>query len=214
LGSITYPFPETTDFSAFLLKAQASGAKVVAFLGAGTDFVNAVKQAQEFGLMRGGLRFVGLTGYINSIMSLGLAAAQGMTQTETFYWDINDRTRAFMDRLRPQLPANTFPCHNQAGDYSALLHYLKAAKAIGIARAKASGRDTVAAMKDMPTDDDAFGQGTIRRDGRKLHPTYLFAVKSPAESRSPGDVYKILAVTSAERSFRPIADGQCAMAKS
>ncbi|MBC4015638.1 ABC transporter substrate-binding protein [Siccirubricoccus deserti] len=214
LGAVTYPFPETTDFSAFLLQAQASRAKVVAFLGAGTDFVNAVKQAQEFGLMRSGIRFVGLTGYINSVMSLGLQTAQGMTQTETFYWDLNDRTRAFMDRLRPQLPANTFPCHNHAGDYSALVHYLKVAKAMGPARAKASGKDAVAAMVEMPTDDDCFGQGTIRRDGRKLHPTYLFEVKSPAESRGPGDVYKILAVTPADRSFRPIADGMCAMAKS
>lgn len=214
VGGVTYPFPETTDFSAFLLQAQASGAKVVAFLGAGTDFVNAVKQAAEFGLMRGRLRFVGLTGYINSVMSLGLAAAQGLTQTETFYWDLNDRTRAFMARLRPELPPNTFPCHNQAGDYSGLLHYLKAAKAVGIARAKASGRDAVAAMKEMPTDDDAFGIGTVRRDGRKLHPTYLFTVKSPAESRAPGDVYKVLAVTPAERSFRSIEDGKCMMAKS
>jgi branched-chain amino acid transport system substrate-binding protein len=213
-GAVTYPFPETTDFSGFLLQAQASRAKVVAFLGAGTDFVNAVKQAQEFGLMRSGIRFVGLTGYINSVMSLGLQTAQGLTQTETFYWDLNDRTRAFMDRLRPSLPANTFPCHNHAGDYSALMHYLKAVKELGPARAKASGRATVDAMKAMPTDDDCFGQGTIRRDGRKLHPTYLFNVKSPAESRAPGDVYTVLAVTSAEKSFRPIAEGSCAMAKS
>ena len=213
VGAVNYPFPETTDFSAFLLQAQASRAKVVAFLGAGTDFVNAVKQAQEFGIMRSGMRFVGLTGYINSVMSLGLEAAQGMTQTETFYWDLNDRTRAFMERMRPHLPAHTFPCHNHAGDYSALLHYLKVAKAIGPARAKASGRDMVAAMKEVPTDDDCFGQGTIRRDGRKLHPTYLFLVKSPAESRGPGDVYKVLAETSAERSYRPIAEGMCAMAR-
>jgi branched-chain amino acid transport system substrate-binding protein len=213
VGAISYPFPETTDYSGFLLQAQASRAKVVAFLGAGTDFVNAVKQAQEFGLMRSGIRFVGLTGYINGVMSLGLQTAQGMTQTETFYWDLNDRTRAFMDRLRPNLPANTFPCHNHAGDYSALAHYLKVVKALGPARAKASGKAAVAAMIDMPTDDDCFGQGSIRRDGRKVHPTYLFEVKAPAESRSPGDVYKVLAVTSAERSFRPIAEGMCAMAK-
>lgn len=213
LGSITYPFPETTDFSAFLLKAQASGAKVVAFLGAGTDFVNAVKQAQEFGLMKPGKRFVGLTGYINSVMALGLPTAQGLTQTETFYWDLNPRTRAFMDRVRSQLPANTFPCHNHAGDYAGLLHYLKAAASIGVAKAKASGRDTVAAMKSLPTDDDCFGQGMIRKDGRKLHPTYLFLVKSSVESRGPGDVYTVLAETSAERSFRPIAEGACTMAK-
>ncbi|MCB4823032.1 ABC transporter substrate-binding protein [Roseicella aerolata] len=213
LGAISYPFPETTDFSAFLLKAQASGAKVIAFLGAGTDFVNAVKQAQEFGVMKSGKRFVGLTGYINSVMALGLPTAQGLTQTETFYWDLNPRTRAFMDRVRGQLPPNTFPCHNHAGDYAALLHYLKAAASIGVAKAKASGRDTIAAMQAMPTDDDCFGAGSIRKDGRKLHPTYLFLVKSPAESRGPGDVYKVLAETSAEKSFRPIAEGACTMAK-
>jgi branched-chain amino acid transport system substrate-binding protein len=213
-GGVAYPFPETTDYSAFLLQAQASRAKVVAFLGAGTDFVNAVKQAQEFGLMKPGRRFVGLTGYINSVMALGLQTAQGLTQTETFYWDLNPRTRAFMDRLRGQLPAETFPCHNHAGDYAGLLHYLKAVASIGVAKAKASGRDTVAAMKAMPTDDDCFGQGSIRKDGRKLHPTYLFEVKKPKDSRGPGDVYTVLAETSAEKSFRPIADGACAMAKS
>ena len=214
LGGVAYPFPETTDYSAFLLQAQASRAKVVAFLGAGTDFVNAVKQAQEFGLMKPGRRFVGLTGYINSVMALGLQTAQGLTQTETFYWDLNPRTRAFMDRLRGQLPADTFPCHNHAGDYAGLLHYLKAVASIGVAKAKASGRDTVAAMKALPTDDDCFGQGSIRKDGRKLHPTYLFEVKKPKDSRRSGDVYTVLAETSAEKSFRPIADGACAMAKS
>ncbi|NOG73027.1 ABC transporter substrate-binding protein [Roseicella sp. DB1501] len=213
LGGVAYPFPETTDYSAFLLQAQASRAKVVAFLGAGTDFVNAVKQAQEFGLMKPGRRFVGLTGYINSVMALGLQTAQGLTQTETFYWDLNPRTRAFMDRVRGQLPADTFPCHNHAGDYAGLLHYLKAVASIGVAKAKASGRDTVAAMKALPTDDDCFGQGSIRKDGRKLHPTYLFEVKKPKDSRGPGDVYTVLAETSAEKSFRPIADGACAMAK-
>ena len=214
LGSISYPFPETTDYSAFLLKAQSSGAKVVAFLGAGTDFVNAVKQAQEFGLMKPGRRFVGLTGYINSVMALGLPTAQGLTQTETFYWDLNPRTRAFMGRVKGQLPPETFPCHNHAGDYAGLLHYLKAVGSIGVAKAKASGRDTVAAMKSLPTDDDCFGIGSIRKDGRKLHPTYLFEVKKPKDSRGPGDVYSVLAETSAEQSFRPIADGACAMAKS
>jgi branched-chain amino acid transport system substrate-binding protein len=115
--------------------------------------------------------------------------------------------------VKGQLPPNTFPCHNHAGDYAGLLHYLKAVAQIGVAKAKASGRETVSAMKAMPTDDDAFGAGTIRKDGRKLHPTYLFLVKTPAESTRPGDIYKVLAETSAEQSFRPIADGACAMAK-
>jgi branched-chain amino acid transport system substrate-binding protein len=120
-----------------------------------------------------------------------------------------------MDRLRPHVPAGTFPRHNHAGDYSALLQCLKTAAAVRPGgRAKAPGREAVAAMRASPTDDDCFGQGTIRRDGRKLHPTYLFAVKSPPESRGPGDLYTVLATTSAERSFRPAAEGMCAMAKS
>jgi branched-chain amino acid transport system substrate-binding protein len=211
LGSVSYPFPETTDFSAFLLQAQASGAKVVAFLGAGGDFVNCIKQAAEFGLTKGGIKLVGFSGYINSVMALGLKVAQGLTETETFYWDLNERTRSLMARLKPQLPANVFPCHNQAGDYAAIAHYLKVVKELGPAKAKASGRETMVAMKRMPTDDDAFGKGLIREDGRKIHPAYLFGVKTPEESRYPGDVYKVLAVTPAEQAFRPLSEGKCPM---
>ena len=214
IGGVTYPFPETTDFSAYLLQAQASRAKAIAFTGAGADFVNVVKQAAEFGLTRGDTKFVGFTGYINSVMALGLKAAQGLTESETFYWDLNDRTRSFMARVKPQLPANVFPCHNQAGDYAVLVHYLKVVKEMGPAKAKASGRETMAAMKAMPTDDDCFGKGMIRADGRKIHPAYLFGVKSPEESRYPGDVYKVLAVTPADQAFRPMSEGKCAMVKS
>jgi len=214
IGSVTYPFPETVDFSTYLLQAQASGAKAIAFTGAGTDFVNVVKQVQEFGIGRDGKqRFVGFTGYINSVMALGLAAAQGLTESETFYWDLNDRTRAFMARVKPNLPSGVYPCHNHAGDYAALMHYLKVVKEVGPAKAKASGRDMVAAMKAMPTDDDCFGKGVIREDGRKLHPSYLFAVKSPAESKYEGDVYKVLAEIPPEKAFRSLKDGKCPLVK-
>ncbi len=214
VGSVTYPFPETVDFSSYLLQAQASGAKAIAFTGAGVDFVNVVKQVQEFGIGGGGKqRFVGFTGYINSVMALGVQVAQGLTETETFYWDLNDRTRGFMARVKPHLPAGTFPCHNHAGDYAALVHYLKVVKEIGPAKAKASGRDAVAAMKAMPTDDDCFGKGMIRADGRKIHPSYLFAVKTPQESKYEGDVYKVLATIPADKAFRPISEGKCPLIK-
>lgn len=213
LGGISYPFPETSDFSAFFLQAQASGAKAVCFLGAGNDFVTCVKQAREFGLMGGKTTLVGLTGYINSVQALGLKTAAGLTEAETFYWDLNDRTRAFTARMKPHLPDGTLICQNHAGSYGTVVHYLKAVKAMGPAKAKASGRATMAVMKSMPTDDDAFGKGEIRKDGRVIHPCYLFGVKTPEESKYPGDYYKILATTPADKAFRPIADGNCAMAK-
>ena len=212
IGGVSYPFPETTDFSAFFLQAQSSGAKAIAFTGAGNDFVNCVKQAHEFGLTMGSTTFVGFSGYINSIAALGLPVAQGLTEAETFYWDLNDRTRAFMSRVSPLLPAGTLPCQNHAGSYAAVTHYLKTVKAMGAAKAQQSGRATMAAMKATPTDDDCFGAGSIRADGRVLHPAYLFGVKTPQESKYPGDLYKVLATTPADRAFRPLADGGCALA--
>lgn len=211
IGGVSYPFPETTDFSAYFLQAQTSGAKAIAFTGAGNDFVNCVKQAHEFGLTMGKTTFVGFSGYINSIVALGLPVAQGLTEAETFYWDLNDRTRSFMARVKPYLPVGTLPCQNHAGDYAAVMHYLKVAKSMGPVKAKESGRATMIAMKAVPTDDDCFGVGSIRADGRVIHPAYLFGVKSPAESKYPGDLYKVLATTPADKAFRPMADGHCAM---
>jgi branched-chain amino acid transport system substrate-binding protein len=211
IGGVTYPFPETTDFSAYFLEAQSSGAKAIAFTGAGNDFVNCVKQAHEFGLTQGKTTFVGFSGYINSIGALGLEAAQGLTEVETFYWDLNDRTRAFAARMKPVLPSGALICQNQAGCYAATAHYLKAVKAIGVAKAKASGKAAMVAMKAMPTDDDCFGQGQVRADGRVIHPSYLFGVKSPAESKYPGDLYKVLATVPTDQAFRPMSEGKCAM---
>jgi branched-chain amino acid transport system substrate-binding protein len=210
IGSVSFPFPETHDFSAFLLKAQASGAKVLGFAAAGTNFVNCVKQAREFGVDRT-MTLAAISCFINDVIAMGLPTAEGLILTENFYWDFNDRTRAFTQRMRPALAADVFPNMDQAGSYSALTHYLKVVKALGPARAKESGRATVAAMKQMPTDDDCFGPGSIREDGRKIHPAYLFRVKKPEESHYPGDVYIHLATTPAEDAFRPIADGGCAM---
>lgn len=209
VGSVRYPFPQTTDFSSFLLQAQVSGANVVCFTNSGTDLISSLKQAREFGINRGGVRLAAAIGYVTDVMPMGLETAQGLTLTETFYWDLNGRTRAFMARIAPRLAPGAFPNMSQAGNYSGVLHYLKAVKEVGVARAKASGREVVEVMKRMPTDDDCFGPGTLRADGRKIHPSYLFEVKSPAESRGPGDVYKLLASTPAEQAFRPLADGGC-----
>ena len=208
VGAIRTPFPGTTDFSSFLLQAQASRAKVIGLANAGTDTVNCIKQAAEFGLTRRGVKIASLLMFLPDVHALGLQTAQGLVCTETFYWDLNDRTRAFAQRARAvagQVPLSMI----QAGEYSAVLHYLKAVAEIGVRAAKASGAETVTRMKAMPTDDDAFGAGTIRADGRKLHPAYLFEVKKPEESRGQFDYYKLLQTTDAANAFRPLGDGGC-----
>lgn len=208
LGSALFPFPDTTDYSAFLLQAQASGAQVLAFAASGANFVNCVKQAREFGIDRS-MKLAAIACFITDVQAMGLPTAQGLILTENFYWDFNDRTRAFTKRVQPELPSGVFPNMDQAGSYAALVHYLKVVKEMGPAHAKESGRATVAAMKRMPTDDDCFGPGLIREDGRKIHPAYLFRVKKPEESRYPGDVYTHLATTPADEAFRPMAEGGC-----
>ncbi len=208
LGSSRFPFPGTTDFSSFLLQAQASRPKVVGFATAGADTVNCIKQAAEFGLTRSGTKMAGLVMFICDTHAMGLEVAQGLLLTEVFYWDLNDRTRAFMNRIRPKVPTN-WPNQEHAGTYSAAYHYLKVAAEMGIAQAKASGRATIARMKATPTDDDCFGVGHIREDNRKIHPAYLFEVKKPSESTGPWDYYKLVGTTPAEEAFRPIAEGKC-----
>ena len=208
VGATIFPFPETTDFSSFIVQAAGSNAQVVVFAIGGTDEVNFIKQAQEFGLPKKA-RVVGMTGFITDVISMGLPVAQGLLITENFYWDQNDRTRAFYARVKPRLAAGVFPNMLQAGDYAGTLHYLKTVKMLGPERAKGSGREVVDAMKRMPTDDDCFGPGSIREDGRKLHPAYLWQVKSPDEARGPGDVYKLVGTTPIDQAFRPLADGGC-----
>ena len=212
LGQVRYPFPATTDFSAFVLQAQASRAKVLGMANASTDTVNTIKSAREFGLHRS-MKFAALLMGVMDIHALGLESAQGLLLTESFYWDLNDRTRALTRRVR-QANQNRPPAMVPAGCYGAALHYLKAVADMGAAAAKADGRAAVARMKAMPTDDDAFGPGRIREDGRKIHPVYLFEVKSPAESRAPYDYYKVAATTAAEEAFRPLNEGGCALVRS
>jgi branched-chain amino acid transport system substrate-binding protein len=213
VGSVSYPFPATTDFSSFLLQAKAAGAQVLALANAGADTINCIKQAHEFGLTGGGTVIAAMLMFIPDVHALGLATAQGLTLTETFYWDLNDRTRAFTARVRPKMPEDWRPDMEHAGSYAAPLHYLKAAHDMGAAEAKKSGAATVARMKAMPTDDDAFGPGRIREDGRKLQPAYLFQVKAPGESSGPWDLYKLIATTPAEEAARPLAQGGCSFIK-
>jgi branched-chain amino acid transport system substrate-binding protein len=213
LGSARYPFPATTDFSAFLLRAQASRAKIIALNFGGVDLVTAVKQSAEFGLgRRGNTRVAAMILFITEVHALGLAAAQGLVCSESFYWDLNDRSRAFSARLKANFGVAA-PTMVHAGCYAATLHYLKAVADMGVAAAKASGAATMARMKAMPTDDDAFGPGRIRADGRKIHPVYLFQVKAPEESRGPWDYYKLLQTTPAEQAFRPESEGGCPLTR-
>ncbi|MBR0671842.1 ABC transporter substrate-binding protein [Neoroseomonas soli] len=213
LGSVRTPFPGTTDFSSFLVQAQASRAKVIGLANAGGDTINCIKQAAEFGITRRGVKLAGLLVFITDVHSLGLQTAQGLSLTESFYWDLNDRTRALTTRVRPNMPANAPPTMAQAGCYAGALHYLKAVKEMGVAAAKADGAATIARMKAMPTNDDAFGEGTIRPDGRKIHPVYLFEVKAPGESRGPWDYYKVVQTVPADQAFRPLAEGGCALVR-
>jgi branched-chain amino acid transport system substrate-binding protein len=204
LGSVSHPL-NNQDFSSFLLQAQASKAKIIGLANAGGDTINAIKQGAEFGITSGGQQFAALLIFIADVNALGLKAAQGLVLTETFYWDMNDATRAWTKRWQGQRPGK-FPTMNQAGVYSAITHYLKA---VADLKSAANGKAVVARMKEMPTDDPLFGKGSIRADGRKIHPAYLFEVKKPEESKYPGDDYKLRATIPAEEAFRPMKDGGC-----
>ena len=207
-GAVRYPFPATADFSSYLLQAQASGADVIAFANAGGDFVNCVKQSGEFGLTAADITLAGLVVFITDIHALGLQTAQGLRLTEGFYWDLNDRTRAFTRRLLAKSPAN-YPNAEHACTYAATLHFLKACATL--APGKPSGRAAVEAMKRLPTDDDCFGAGQVRADGQHLHPAFLFEAKRPAESTGPWDLYKIVQTLQPGDVWRPLAEGGCKM---
>ncbi len=207
MGAAPYPFPGTTDFSSFLVQAQASGAKVLGLANAGGDTVNSIKQAHEFGL-NNSMKIAALLMFITDVHALGLDTAAGLNLTESFYWDLNDGTRAFTKRVLPKTPKN-YPNMIHAGCYSATLHYLKTVAAMGAAEAKKNGVATIDHMKAMPVEDDCFGKTIIRADGRNLVSSYLFEVKTPAESKGPWDYYKLKATTPGDEAFRPMADGHC-----
>jgi len=208
MGKVRTPFP-STDFSSFLLQAQASKAKVIGLANAGGDTITSIKQAAEFGIVKGGQSLAGLLVFVTDVKALGLPTAQGLILTETFYWDLNEQTRAFTKRFSALAPRNNHPTMVHAGVYSSVLHYLKAIEAIN----SDDGTKVIAQMKKMPTDDPLFGKGTIRADGRKIHPAYLMEVKKPAESRGPWDLHKIRATIPAEQAFRPMAEGDCPLIK-
>jgi branched-chain amino acid transport system substrate-binding protein len=211
VGSRAYPFPGTSDFSSFLVQAQASGAKVLGLANSGADTINCIKQAHEFGLDQT-MKIAAMLFYNTNVHALGLDMAKGLLLTESFYWDANDRTRAFVGRVQPRI--GTFrPNMVQAGCYAATLHYLKAVADLGAAAAKADGKAAVARMKAMPTDDDAFGPGQVRADGRKLHPSYLLQAKAPGEAKGDWDLLKTVATTPAEEAFRPTSEGGCALVR-
>jgi branched-chain amino acid transport system substrate-binding protein len=204
LGSVRHPL-NNADFSSFLVQAQQSKAKIIGLANAGGDSDNAIKQGAEFGIGAGGQRMAGLLVTIGDVHALGLKVAQGLILTEAWYWDMTDANRAFTKRFQTEKPGK-FPTQSQAGMYSAVLHYLKAVEAL---KSDADGRAVVAKMKAMPTDDPLFGKGSIRIDGRKIHPVYVFLVKKPEESAYPGDYYKVLATIPADEAFRPLKDGNC-----
>ena len=210
LGAVFTPYPGTTDFSAFLLQAQASGAQVVALANSGTNTTNCIKQAHEFGLTRGGTRLAALLMTIIDVDALGLEVAEGLVLTAPFYWDFNDGTRTFSRRFA-QRQNGRMPTMLQAGDYSATTHYLKTVQSLGPARAKANGRLVVETMKALPVTDPLFGPARIRADGRLLTPMHVFQVKSPAESHYPWDYYRLLRTIPAEAAFRPMMAGLCPM---
>jgi branched-chain amino acid transport system substrate-binding protein len=211
VGTAAYPFPATSDFSAMLVQAGDSGADVIAFANTGSDLANCVKQAREFGLPKAGQRLVAMSGYITDAHAIGIEDGQGLVLTENFYWDLNPRTRAFAARVHDATIAN-WPSTAHAASYAATLHYLKVAGDMGAAQAKLSGAATMAAMKRRPTDDDCFGAGVLRADGRKIHPAYLFQVKTPKTSAGPWDLYTVAETIPAEQAFRPLSEGACKMA--
>src|SRR5215471_8446963 len=206
VGSARHPL-NTADFSSSLLQAQASKAKIIGLANGGSDTINAIKQAAEFGIVAGGQNLAGIVMFISDIHSLGLKLAQGLIITEAFYWDLNDKTRAFGKRFLERV--KRMPTMNQAATYSATLHYLKAVQAAGT-------RDTkpvMAKMRELPVRDAFTDNGTLREDGRMVHSMFLFQVKKPEESKAPWDYYKLLAEVPADQAFRPLKDGGCPLIK-
>jgi branched-chain amino acid transport system substrate-binding protein len=210
LGGVKHPL-NTSDFSSFLLQAQSSKAKIIGLANAGGDTTNAIKQASEFGIVAGGQKLAALLLFINDVHSLGLKTAQGLTFTESFYWDLNDQTRAWSTRFQEKAANHAKPSMTQAGNYAAILHYLKALEALG--GNPHDGAKVVAKMKELPTDDPLFGKGPLRADGRRIIPAYLFEVKKPEESKGPWDYYKLIATISPEDAAKPLEASECPLVK-
>jgi branched-chain amino acid transport system substrate-binding protein len=211
LGKVRHPI-NTNDFSSFLLQAQSSKAKVIGLANAGGDTINSIKQAAEFGIVKGGQSLAGLLVFSSDVAALGLQTAQGLALTETWYWDMNDANREWSKRWQADRGATgKVPTMIHAGVYAGIMHYLKARVALGAGGN--DGKSVVEKMKATPTDDALFGKGTVRVDGRVIHPAYLFEVKKPEESKYPGDFYKTRATIPADEAFRPLNEGKCPLVK-
>jgi branched-chain amino acid transport system substrate-binding protein len=207
VGTARHPIG-ATDFSSFIVQAQNSGADVIGLANAGDDLSNSIKQAGDFGVASK-QRIAALIANVNNIQGLGLPASQGLQVVTGYYWDLNEGTRAFAKRFQERHPRKNMPNDMQAGVYASVLHYLKAVEQ---AKSADDGRVVVAAMKTIPTDDPLFGKGTIRADGRKMHPMHLFTTKTPQESKGPWDFYNLVRSIPAEEAFRPLAEGGCPLA--
>ena len=206
LGSVKHPL-NTPDFSSYLLQAQSSKAKIIGLANGGGDTINAIKQAGEFGIVSGGQNLAAIVMFISDVHSLGLKLAQGLIITEAYYWDLNDRTRAFGKRFFERM--KRMPTMNQAATYSATLHYLKAVQAAGTKETK----PVMAKMRATPVRDAFTDNGILREDGRMVHSMFLFEVKKPEESKGPWDYYKVLAEVPGDQAFRPLNEGGCPLVK-
>jgi branched-chain amino acid transport system substrate-binding protein len=212
VGRTAYAFPGTTDFSSFLVQGKASGAKVICLANAGDDTANCIKQAYEFGIPQTGVKLATLVMQDYIIKSVGLDTAQGIVGAMPFVWNMNDQTRAFADRFAP-LYHGAKPNYYHAGSYSAVTHYLKAVAAMGVDKAKASGRAAAEQMKAIPVDDPLYGKGTVRPDGKFVHNMYVWQTKTPAESKGDWDFFKLVGTIPPDRAFKSMADGGCPMIK-
>jgi branched-chain amino acid transport system substrate-binding protein len=208
LGAVRVPL-NTSDFSSFLLQAQASKAKVVGLANAGGDTINSIKQASEFGIVSAGQRLAGLLVFVTDVHSLGLKVAQGLQYTDSFYWDMNDDTRAWTKRFVEKMSGKQYPTMNHAGNYGGMLHFLKAIDAVQ----SRDGAKIVAKMKELPTDDVTFGKGKVREDGRHMHPMHLWQVKTPGESKADWDYAKLVKTIPADEAWRPLDQGGCPLVK-
>jgi branched-chain amino acid transport system substrate-binding protein len=210
VGGVKHPL-NTPDFSSFLLQAQSSKAKIIGLANAGGDTTNSIKQAAEFGIGKGGQKLAALLLFLTDVKAIGLETAQGLNFTETFYWDMNDQTRAFSKRFSEKMKNGAMPTMVQAGVYAGVRHYLKALEALG--GNPHDGVKIVEKMKSIPTEDDLFGKGEIQPNGRTIHSAYLFEVKKPSESKGPWDFYKLVGTVSGDQAFTPLSESKCALLK-
>jgi branched-chain amino acid transport system substrate-binding protein len=210
VGGVKHPL-NTADFSSFLLQAQSSKAKIIGLANAGGDTTNSIKQAAEFGIVKGGQKLAALLLFITDVKAIGLETAQGLNFTETFYWDLNDKTREFSKKFASRMKNGAPPSMVQAGVYAGVIHYLKALEALG--GNPHDGIKVVEKMKSMPTDDPLFGKGEIQPNGRTIHSAYLFEVKKPSESKAPWDFYKLVGTVPGDQAFTPLSESKCALLK-